>query len=119
MTKTKKLPSISNQPLYVFPDIGHRSIAYLGKRFMAIELEEEAPWERTDGGFPAITSARFDYLLLDGKHVAEFAGLKRLDDGSLLGSLLDIGGGTVFSSIREAITALAKESAAYEKSLGF
>jgi hypothetical protein len=45
--------------------------------------------------------------------------LKRLDDGSLLGSLLDIGGGTVFSSIREAITALAKESAAYEKSLGF
>jgi len=35
----------------------------------------------------------------------------------LLGSLLDIGGGTVFSSIREAITALAKECAAYEKSL--
>lgn len=118
MTKTKKLPSTSNQPLYVFPDIGHRRIVYLGKRFMAIALEAEAPWERTDGGFPDITSARFDYLLLDGKHAAEFAGLKRMDDGSLLGSLLDIGGGTVFSSIREAITALAKESAAYEKSLG-
>jgi hypothetical protein len=103
---------------YVFPDIKGRSIAYLGRRFMAIELKAEAPWERTDGGFPDITSARFDYLLLDGKHAAEFAGLKRLNDGSLLGSLLDIGGGTVFSSIREAITALAKESAACEKSLG-
>jgi len=57
-------------------------------------------------------------LLLDGIHCAEFAGLKKLDDGSLFGSLLDIGDGTVFSSIREAITALAKEAEAYEKSLG-
>jgi len=118
MTRTKKLSSISNDPLYVFPDIGDRTTAYLGKRFMAVELTEHAPWERTDGGFPDITSTQFDYLLLDGKHAAEFAGLKRLDDGSLFGSLLDIGGGTVFSSIREAITALAKECAAYEKSLG-
>ena len=104
---------------YVFPDIGGRTITYLGRRFMAVELTAEEPWERTDGGSPKITSKQFDYLLLDGKHAAEFAGLKRLDDGSLLGSLLVRGGGTVFSSIREAITALAKESAAYEKSLGF
>ena len=86
---------------------------------MAVELTAEEPWERTDGGLPKITSKQFDYLLLDGKHAAEFAGLKRLDDGPLLGSLLDIRGGTVFSSIREAITGLAKESAAYEKYLGF
>jgi hypothetical protein len=119
MTRTKKLSSISNDPLYVFPDIGDRTTAYLGKRFMAVELTEYAPWERTDGSLSKITSKQFDYLLLDGKHAAEFAGLKRLDDGSLLGSLLDIGGGTVFSSIREAITGLAKESAAYERSLRF
>ena len=86
---------------------------------MAVELTAKEPWERTDGGSPNITSKQFDYLLLDGKHAAEFAGLKRLDDGPLLGSLLDIRGGTVFSSIREAITGLAKESAAYEKYLGF
>lgn len=119
MTQTKKLPSSANESLYVFPDIGGRTITYLGRRFMAVELTAKEPWERTDGGSPEITSKQFDYLLLDGKHAAEFAGLKRLDDGSLLGSLLDIGGGTVFSSIREAITALAKESAAYEKSLRF
>ena len=103
---------------YVFPDIGGRSIAYLGRRFMAIELTAEEPWERTDGSLSKITSKQFDYLLLDGIHCAEFAGLKKLDDGSLLGSLLDIGDGTVFSSIREAITALAKVAEAYEKSLG-
>jgi hypothetical protein len=118
MTQTKKPPSISNEPLYVFPDIGHRSIAYLGRRFMAVELKADEPWERTDGSLSNITSKQFDYLLLDGKHAAEFAGLKRLDGGSLLGSLLDIGGGTVFSSIREAVTVLAKEAEAYEKSLG-
>ena len=119
MTQTKKLPSSANESLYVFPDIGGRTITYLGKRFMAVELTAKEPWERTDVGSPKITSKQFDCLLLDGKHAAEFAGLKRLDDESLLGSLLVLGGGTVFSSIREAITALAKESAAYEKSLGF
>jgi hypothetical protein len=118
MTRTKKLSSISNEPLYVFPDIGDRTTAYLGRRFMAIELTAEEPWERTDGSLSKITSKQFDYLLLDGILCAEFAGLKKLDDGSLLGSLLDIGGGTVFSSIREAITVLAKEAEAYEKSLG-
>jgi hypothetical protein len=118
MTRTKKLSSISNDPLYVFPDIGDRTTAYLGRRFMAVELKAEEPWERSDGSLSKITSKQFDYLLLDGKHAAEFAGLKRLDDGSLLGSLLDIGVGTVFSSIREAITVLAKEAEAYEKSLG-
>ena len=109
------VPSLS----YVFQDIEGRTVAYFGRRFMTVELTAEDPWERTDEGSPDITSARFDYLLPDGKHAAEFTGLKRLDDGSLLGSLLDIGGGTVFSSIREAITGLEKESAAYEKSLGF
>jgi hypothetical protein len=102
---------------YTFPEIGDRNIFYMSRRFIAVELTAKQPWDRTDRGSPEITSKQFDYLLLDGKHAAEFAGLKRLDDGSLFGSLLNIGGGNVFSSIREAITALAKETAAYEKSL--
>jgi hypothetical protein len=113
--------SCKSQPVkstarYVFPDIGDRTIAYLGRRFMATELTAQAPWDRTDDCSSEVTSKQFDYLLLDGIDCAEFAGLKKLDDGSLLGSLLDIGGGAVFSSIREAVTTLAKECATYVKS---
>jgi hypothetical protein len=34
---------MANQSLYVFPYISGRTIAYLGRRFMAVELTAEDP----------------------------------------------------------------------------
>jgi|GEM_PF-2044835 hypothetical protein len=78
--------SCKSQPVkstarYVFPDIGDRTIAYLGRRFMATELTAQAPWDRTDDCSSEVTSKQFDHLLLDGIDCAEFAGLKKRTTG--------------------------------------
>ena len=58
---------------YVFPEIGDHKIAYLGRRYMAIEAKGKFPIELYQGSFDSIDLKSCDQILLDGKDCCPIA----------------------------------------------
>jgi len=98
---------------YVFPDIGDHEIVYLGKRYMLINSKGHSPIELYQGSFDSIDLDSCNLILLDGKECCPIAIFQQISEKVFIGSLININYKNSFSSVREAVTGMAKLNRKY------
>lgn len=93
---------------YVFPDLGSAAIAWLGRRFMFIEINPDEPFVGADHT-AEYAQPKYHYLLLDGLECAEIGWARHTDSGNLECGLLDVPGSSFVEDFGPAAKLLGRQ----------
>lgn len=99
---------LSRKPgAYVFPDVGNASVAWVGQRFMFIEVNPEEPYVGADY-LTEYAQPNFQYLLLDGLECSEIGWARPTKGGGLECGLLDVHGTQLVANFGAAAKLLGR-----------
>lgn len=101
---------------YVFPDIGSAEIAWIGRRFMFIEINPDEPFVGADFD-TEYAQPNFNYLLLDGLECAEIGWARTTDGSSLECGLLDVPGAHHVANFGAAARLLGRQWEALKREM--
>ena len=100
----------------MFPEIGDHKIAYLGRRYMAIEAKGKFPIELYQGSFDSIDLKSCDLILLDGKDCCPIATINYEPEKKVTGKLVGWSFPETFSDLLTGIREMAKKNEQFRSS---